>query len=289
MDLRPFVPIPATFKACTTARGRILRSSPSTLGEGKRRVNTISYTIRHSFRAPRRVAAVVLALAIGVPASVLAADVFNDVPGTGLFHDEIGALAGAGITAGCGGGNFCPTTTITREQEAAFLNRALPRVARTLVPVTIIAPFTVTEVGAVAIRVGGTNSLAIGANQFVKVDATFTFFYAEGVADCPCAFQVRLEEDAFFDGGTDGEHFGIVLVGQSQQIVSVSRVFEATPGVHNYTVTMTWTGSGSMQTGYGSVIATSIPFGFDGGNSLVGFGITGSGASHAGTGTQAGD
>jgi len=252
----------------------------------------MSYTIRHRFRAPRRVAAVVLALAIGVPASVLAADVFNDVPGTGSFHDEIGALAGAGITAGCGGGNFCPTTTITREQEAAFLNRALPRVARTLVPITMIAPSTLTEVGAVAIQVGGTNSLAIGANQFVKVDATFTFYTPAAGAPglCPCIFLVRLEEDAFSDGGTDGFHYGTILVGQSQQIVSVSRVFEATPGVHNYTVRMTWTGSGSMNTGFGSVIATTIPFGSDGGNSLVGpVGITGSGASHAGTGTQAGD
>jgi hypothetical protein len=41
------------------------------------------------------------------------------------FEAEINRMAAAGITTGCGGGNFCPLATMTREQMAAFLDRAL--------------------------------------------------------------------------------------------------------------------------------------------------------------------
>ncbi len=37
----------------------------------------------------------------------------------------INRLAAAGITTGCGGGNYCPTESVTRGQMAAFLHRGL--------------------------------------------------------------------------------------------------------------------------------------------------------------------
>jgi len=49
--------------------------------------------------------------------------VFTDVPctpGVG-FSDWIEQLAAEGITAGCGGGNYCPTDDVTRAQMAVFL------------------------------------------------------------------------------------------------------------------------------------------------------------------------
>lgn len=49
---------------------------------------------------------------------------FSDTNGH-LFADEIDRLAGAGITFGCGGANFCPNEVVTRGQMAAFLARAL--------------------------------------------------------------------------------------------------------------------------------------------------------------------
>jgi hypothetical protein len=248
----------------------------------------MSFTIRNRVRAPRRVAAIVLALAIGVPATALAADLFADVPGTNVFKNEIEALAGAGITAGCGGGNFCPTTTITREQEAAFLNRALPRVARTAIPTVSVAPNTTVPVGSVSIRVGGTNSLAIGANQFVKVDVTYTL-YGTPTSVCPCNFRVDLRESGVSENGNDGVTFGQIPTGSTQQTVTLSRVFEATPGVHQYNVTMLWTGTGTMTAQYGSIIATTIPFGYDGGNSLGSLGITSSDVPQAAPGANAGD
>jgi hypothetical protein len=50
---------------------------------------------------------------------------FNDVPTNHPFYQYIEAIYEAGITAGCGGGNFCPDQPITRKQEAAFLAKAL--------------------------------------------------------------------------------------------------------------------------------------------------------------------
>ena len=42
-----------------------------------------------------------------------------------LFENDINRLAAAGITTGCSATAFCPDVTITREQMAAFLDRAL--------------------------------------------------------------------------------------------------------------------------------------------------------------------
>ena len=46
---------------------------------------------------------------------------FFDVPPSHHFHDAIHALAASGVTAGCGGGNFCPNGAVTRAQMAVFL------------------------------------------------------------------------------------------------------------------------------------------------------------------------
>ncbi|MFL6642482.1 MAG: S-layer homology domain-containing protein [Paraburkholderia graminis] len=50
---------------------------------------------------------------------------FSDVPTSHPFFNEIGQLAKSGVTAGCGGGNYCPDSAVTRAQMAAFLTRAL--------------------------------------------------------------------------------------------------------------------------------------------------------------------
>ena len=50
---------------------------------------------------------------------------FNDVPTTHPFFQFVEALAASGITAGCGGGNFCPDNALTRGQMAVFLSIAL--------------------------------------------------------------------------------------------------------------------------------------------------------------------
>ena len=50
---------------------------------------------------------------------------FLDVPTGHPFFQFVEALAASGITAGCGGGNFCPDAPVTRGQMAVFFAKAL--------------------------------------------------------------------------------------------------------------------------------------------------------------------
>lgn len=50
---------------------------------------------------------------------------FGDVPCSNPFAPWIYELAARGITGGCGGGNFCPNSTVTRKQMAPFLMKTL--------------------------------------------------------------------------------------------------------------------------------------------------------------------
>jgi hypothetical protein len=49
---------------------------------------------------------------------------FLDVPPTNPFYRFIDRMAVLGITSGCGGGNYCPTDPVTREQMSVFLSAA---------------------------------------------------------------------------------------------------------------------------------------------------------------------
>ncbi len=57
------------------------------------------------------------------PAPVTAT--FGDVPTSSPQFQFVEALVSAGITAGCGGGNYCPNSPLTRGQMAVFLAKAL--------------------------------------------------------------------------------------------------------------------------------------------------------------------
>jgi hypothetical protein len=50
---------------------------------------------------------------------------FGDVPLGAFGFQHVEALNASGITAGCGGGNFCPNDPLTRVQMAIFLAKAL--------------------------------------------------------------------------------------------------------------------------------------------------------------------
>jgi hypothetical protein len=72
----------------------------------------------------------VAALVLALPIAVSANHAFNDVPTSSTYHTTTARLVGAGITGGCGGGNYCPNAAVTRGQMAAFLNRGLGRAAQ---------------------------------------------------------------------------------------------------------------------------------------------------------------
>jgi hypothetical protein len=76
------------------------------------------------FKRPRGVViAVIAAAALAFPLGVLASHQYSDVPDSNPFHADITAITNAGVTTGCGGGLYCPTANVTREEMAAFMNR----------------------------------------------------------------------------------------------------------------------------------------------------------------------
>ena len=46
---------------------------------------------------------------------------FDDVPCTGIFDSWLEDLASHGITSGCGRGNYCPSSPVTRARMAVLL------------------------------------------------------------------------------------------------------------------------------------------------------------------------
>jgi hypothetical protein len=50
---------------------------------------------------------------------------FGDVPCSSVYAIWINELVARSVTAGCGGGNYCPGDAVTREQMAVFLLRTL--------------------------------------------------------------------------------------------------------------------------------------------------------------------
>jgi hypothetical protein len=55
------------------------------------------------------------------PPACVPPNLFADVPETNPFCRWIEELANRGVVTGCGGGNYCPTATVTREQMSVFL------------------------------------------------------------------------------------------------------------------------------------------------------------------------
>jgi hypothetical protein len=59
--------------------------------------------------------------ALAPPPCVAGSEQFADVPSTSPFCRWIEELANRGVVTGCGGGNYCPTADVTREQMSVFL------------------------------------------------------------------------------------------------------------------------------------------------------------------------
>jgi hypothetical protein len=59
------------------------------------------------------------------PPACGATPVFSDVPSSNPFCRWIEELARRGVVSGCGSGNYCPTSPVTREEMAVFVLRTL--------------------------------------------------------------------------------------------------------------------------------------------------------------------
>lgn len=189
--------------------------------------------------APRRrrrwAAAAVLAVVLAaVPLTLLANDRFADVPTSSDFHDNINALAGAGVTGGCAPGLYCPDQPVRRDQMAAFLNRGLGRASLNSVgsPLSVQASSGFVPIVRVSITVGGTANADPDARQFVKLDGRADFEHPNGT--CPCTYAMYIREVGVAMGVPPASYrrFHHDLYEKSELVNS--GVFAAAPGVHNY-------------------------------------------------------
>ncbi len=95
----------------------------ATSGRGS---GTVSFVLPQNDNAPRQGY-----IAIGgqfwrfVQQSLTPVSPFSDVPATYPFAGSISLLKANGLSAGCGGGQYCPEDPMTRAEMAAFIIRAL--------------------------------------------------------------------------------------------------------------------------------------------------------------------
>ena len=85
-----------------------------------------SFTIRVPRRWLRVASIVGVTALIVAPLTAYAIHDFTDVPDSNTFHEDISAIADAGVTLGCNppdNDEYCPDDNVTREQMAAFMNR----------------------------------------------------------------------------------------------------------------------------------------------------------------------
>jgi len=68
--------------------------------------------------------AVFLLVTLGISPPACTTPVFADVPCSSPFAPFINELVRRGVTAGCGGGNYCPASVVNRDQMAIFLATA---------------------------------------------------------------------------------------------------------------------------------------------------------------------
>jgi hypothetical protein len=219
-------------------------------------------SVRTFLRPKRRrrlvlAAVAVSALAVAVPVALAT---FTDVPPDNPFYADINAIQGAGITQGCGGGNFCPTDNITRQAEAAFQHRGLPRVALGSQTTSSFAGGSSgATIGQVSITVPG-----VGGNQFVRVDGSATLY--DFGSDCPCYATTSLGEST---GGVPATSYAEGdASGYNQITIPVSWVFSATPGTHTYNLYGSVSTADTVGVASVQLIAQTMPFGSTGAGTL---------------------
>jgi hypothetical protein len=60
--------------------------------------------------------------ALSPPNCVAGSEQFSDVPASSPFCRWIEELANRAVVTGCGGGNYCPLSAVTREQMGVFIS-----------------------------------------------------------------------------------------------------------------------------------------------------------------------
>jgi hypothetical protein len=129
------------------------------------------------------------------PPPCSATPVFADVPASSPFCPWIEELSRRGVVAGCGGGNYCPSRQVTREQMAVFVLRTA---APSIVPAPCVPPNLFSDVPETSPFCPWIEELALRG----------VVTGCGGGNYCPLAFVTREEMAVFVTGA-----FGLVLYG----------------------------------------------------------------------------
>jgi hypothetical protein len=213
--------------------------------------------------------------------AALAAHRFADVPTGHTFHADIDALVTAGITAGCGGANYCPDDLVTRGQMAAFMNRlgalapgrppvvnadrldghhanALGRIAQATSTTNVVLSSATTTLSTVTI-----NAPTAG---FVHVTASLTAYSFD--PGCGCEVIAWLNAA----GGANQAQQNEVVDSGGAEVASISLqfVFPVSAGSRTFHLVArnADAAAGDATAQYRQLVATFTPFGSTGGTTL---------------------
>jgi len=218
-----------------------------------------------SFRIRRAgpIAVMLVAVALGAPSLLASESHFTDVPPSNPFYTNINNVAGAGITAGCAATKYCPKSDVTREQMAAFLNRAAPRfaiayLAHPLGNTPGQQPANNALVASTPIRAIGYEAILIRANFY-------TIVYA-GSGTFPCEVRYRFRIDGVVVGDPVMYVRDVVAPPSTWLTRPMTGEYAIVVGPGDHTVSMIYqrvTSTCSSYPGNGTLVVEPIPFRWD--------------------------
>jgi hypothetical protein len=249
------------------------------LAELERKAAKPRMTPRHRLLRPFVVLA--LAVAVAFPAGiVLASHQFSDVATSSSIHDDVEAIANAGVTTGCGDGKYCPNANVTRGQMAQFMNRlgALDgqapvvhadrvdgRHANAIVRVGEMETFATTAVPVGFAQYGANLAISAPTAGFVLVDSAVTIQNASCTVDCRVSFRIR-----HVQSGTYTIQAMVNPESGDFATASTTGIFPVSSGSNTFQLQMgrLGTGNGSVNGWFGNLTAMFVPFGSTGGTTL---------------------
>jgi hypothetical protein len=223
----------------------------------------------------RAIVVIALIAVTGVVAISVAsvAGAFSDVSNSHPFHDEISAMADAGITTGYEDGTYRPGVAVNRGSMAAFLGRGLTRAGYDEGS-SSVASAAFQTLGEVDMERGA--SVGSGdAGQYV-VTATVEVATTGVTSHCPCTVTALVNGP----GSNDEQVVGVLGVppdnsGRARESLTLHAVFPAGPDLPGPEFTLqagAFRNSGSGEPTYdftGSLSVLYVPFGFDGTQALT--------------------
>ncbi len=182
----------------------------------------------------------VMVVMLGVPVVSTASHLFSDVPTGSTFHNDIAAIAAAGLTDGCTATTYCPNSPVTRGQMAAFLRRGGGTIAAefggSLAAGGDVASGQFSNsfslIREVQLTVPGV-SRGGAAHQLVHVQGRVILYTFGPESGCPCVFEAMVYNPEG-DYTSPSQFNTLIGVGEFLEAVDIDTVIPITPGTRTF-------------------------------------------------------